>query len=498
MAVGGPPEGTVDRPEPAKPRVRWSRLLPVAIVLLTAVVVLIYTESLKSRAEVVPLNPAANAATGPAIKRAPDFTLPDLDGRPVTLSAFRGRKVVFLNFWTTWCDACREETFALETFYRRYRDRVAQFGINLQEPPDVIRAFNDAFGVTYPVLLDARRQVADLYRLQAVPESWFIDLVGVARVHRIGSMTFEQMQAAYEQTTGRPIDAEGIGPVTAGRALAAVAWSSRSSGSSASARTVWLTAGELFAWDAATGRWQTLTLPGHAGEAIEDLAAGAGATFVLSASGRVWKLEPLDGDGEDPVVEPVAVGRVGASGDGRAAALAVDPFDGDHLLAWIDGSGAWASGDGGSTWMQVATLPAGTIFSLAFDPAVPGRVLAGAPGAVLESTDGGRTWQRLVLSAENPDPEGRMPWDERFPRPVYDVAFSPGRTGTVYYATNQGIWAGSEGGRFLRFLAGSPARILRSLAVISVDGVDRLLAGAPDGDLYVSVDGGESWRRLGP
>ena len=46
--------------------------------------------------------------------RAPDFSLPDMEGKKVSLSEFRG-KVILLNFWTTWCPPCREEIPSLES-----------------------------------------------------------------------------------------------------------------------------------------------------------------------------------------------------------------------------------------------------------------------------------------------------------------------------------------------------------------------------------------------
>ena len=62
-------------------------------------------------------------APGSAPKRGgpvPDFELPDLSGAPVALSAQRGR-VVFVNFWATWCPPCREEAPSLERLYGRLR-----------------------------------------------------------------------------------------------------------------------------------------------------------------------------------------------------------------------------------------------------------------------------------------------------------------------------------------------------------------------------------------
>ncbi len=126
---------------------------------------------------------------------APGFTLPDLEGRPVSLDQFRG-KVVFINFWASWCDPCKAETPALEAFHRRYGDQVVLLGVNQREPLHLIRRYQQEYGISYRILWDANGQVAKRYGLKALPESWFIDSQGVARVYWVGPMTFQDMVAA--------------------------------------------------------------------------------------------------------------------------------------------------------------------------------------------------------------------------------------------------------------------------------------------------------------
>lgn len=168
-------------------------LIPLAILLVFLAGAFGYKESLEARATV-----------GQA---APEFTLMDLEGNAVSLSDFRGQ-VVMINFWTTWCEACREETPALQAFHEQYGDRVTQLGINQREPVGVIEAFMDEFDATYRVLRDTSASVAKLYRLRGVPETWFIDPGGVARVHWIGPMTFDQLVDAYQQTLAARVAAE--------------------------------------------------------------------------------------------------------------------------------------------------------------------------------------------------------------------------------------------------------------------------------------------------
>lgn len=130
---------------------------------------------------------------------APLFTLETLDGRLLSLEELRGR-VVFLNFWASWCGPCRDEAPDLQRFHQVYGDRVAQVGLNYREALDHARPFVEEFGLTFPVARDADGRVAAAYGMRGVPESWFIDPDGIARVHWSGPMTFAQMESAYRQT----------------------------------------------------------------------------------------------------------------------------------------------------------------------------------------------------------------------------------------------------------------------------------------------------------
>jgi thiol-disulfide isomerase/thioredoxin len=109
---------------------------------------------------------------------APDFTLHDLAGRPVRLADFRGR-VVFLNFWATWCAPCREEIPALQTLARDLAARgLVVLAVNYEERPDVVRAFARDTDLGLAVLLDADGAAARQYRVTGLPASFFVDRGG--------------------------------------------------------------------------------------------------------------------------------------------------------------------------------------------------------------------------------------------------------------------------------------------------------------------------------
>jgi len=84
---------------------------------------------------------------------APDFTLPQLDGKQLTLSSYRG-KVVLLDFWATWCVPCREETPHFVEMQQKYGERGLQIiGVSMDDSPDPVRTFYQQFHMSYPVVM---------------------------------------------------------------------------------------------------------------------------------------------------------------------------------------------------------------------------------------------------------------------------------------------------------------------------------------------------------
>ena len=94
----------------------------------------------------------------------------DLDGNPVRLEDLRG-KLVWLNFWATWCPPCQSETPVLREMDERYRDQgLAIVGVAVQETTvDNVREYADRYGLGYPIAFDASADIFDLYRVYALP-----------------------------------------------------------------------------------------------------------------------------------------------------------------------------------------------------------------------------------------------------------------------------------------------------------------------------------------
>jgi cytochrome c biogenesis protein CcmG/thiol:disulfide interchange protein DsbE len=84
---------------------------------------------------------------------APDFSLPDLKGGHLELSAYRG-KVVLLDFWATWCDPCRDEIPRFAELQEKYREQGLQIiGISMDDEPEPVRDFYQKFKMNYPVVM---------------------------------------------------------------------------------------------------------------------------------------------------------------------------------------------------------------------------------------------------------------------------------------------------------------------------------------------------------
>jgi peroxiredoxin len=111
-------------------------------------------------------------------KLAEDFTLTTPDGGSFRLADHRG-KVVFVNFWATWCPPCKEEMPAMERLYRQHRDGAfAMVAVSVDADPAVVPPYVQASGLTFPIGLDPKTQVANSYGVRALPASFIIDRQG--------------------------------------------------------------------------------------------------------------------------------------------------------------------------------------------------------------------------------------------------------------------------------------------------------------------------------
>src|SRR5919109_585871 len=119
-------------------------------------------------------------------KAAPDFTLPNVDEQQVSLRQYRG-KVVFLNFWATWCIPCREELPAMEQLHQTFRSQgLTILAVNLKESPEQVKAFMDQYHLSFTVLLDHDGSVFRDYTVMGLPTTYLISRDGTLLAHGVG------------------------------------------------------------------------------------------------------------------------------------------------------------------------------------------------------------------------------------------------------------------------------------------------------------------------
>jgi peroxiredoxin len=131
--------------------------------------------------------PASAASTGD--KEWVDFTLPDADGRQVSLGPFIGKKPVLLVFWATWCPPCTEAVPLLNRMHTESAAdaKVQILALDFMESREKVSAFIASKKVAFPVLLDRSGSVARKYRVVGIPTYVLIDRDGkvVYRDHEI-------------------------------------------------------------------------------------------------------------------------------------------------------------------------------------------------------------------------------------------------------------------------------------------------------------------------
>jgi peroxiredoxin len=127
---------------------------------------------------------------------AQDFALKDLDGHLVHLKDFRG-KVVFLNFWATWCPPCRIEMPSMEKLYNKFKDdNFTILAVDMQEDSETVKRFKESFKLSFPILLDEEGAVGAYYGVMGLPATYFIDREGFLYAAALGARDWSSEDAA--------------------------------------------------------------------------------------------------------------------------------------------------------------------------------------------------------------------------------------------------------------------------------------------------------------
>jgi peroxiredoxin len=129
---------------------------------------------------------------------APDFELPLLDGGTVRLSDLRGTPV-FINFMTTWCGPCQEEFPAVQQIYDEYGDRMQVLVISCGEPKADVEGSFSQRDYTFPIAFDTDDVLYGDYKIDFIPQSFFIDREGVIVEYLASGSVYEVFKTITEK-----------------------------------------------------------------------------------------------------------------------------------------------------------------------------------------------------------------------------------------------------------------------------------------------------------
>jgi len=161
-----------------------------------------YIVALIATIAVVQLVSAATAQISPGTK-APDFTLPTVDGKTLTLTNCFSQQstVMVMDVWATWCPPCRAEIPYLVGLQNKYKDRkdIMIVGIAIDQEKSKVTDFVKSQKINYPIALDAgAERIGSSYKIRSIPTTYVIDKKGVVRYVHTGFPTRDKTEQQNE------------------------------------------------------------------------------------------------------------------------------------------------------------------------------------------------------------------------------------------------------------------------------------------------------------
>jgi len=122
-------------------------------------------------------------------KKAPDFTLVDLNGEKHRLSDYQGQGVL-LNFWGTFCKPCEKEFPYIDNQYKYFKDKGVQvLAVNVGETEFAVNQFVQRHALNFPVVIDKKSDVQTAYGINPLPITFLIDKNGTVVKSHTGQLT---------------------------------------------------------------------------------------------------------------------------------------------------------------------------------------------------------------------------------------------------------------------------------------------------------------------
>ncbi len=120
-------------------------------------------------------------------KPAPTFSLDLLGGGTFNLADHKGKDIVVLDFWATWCPPCRMLLPVMVDVTNKYKDKGVVFvAVNLSEKPETVQAYREKLGKTFNVALDKDQAVAEKYHVESIPQSVIVGKDGTIESVHLG------------------------------------------------------------------------------------------------------------------------------------------------------------------------------------------------------------------------------------------------------------------------------------------------------------------------
>ena len=131
---------------------------------------------------------------------AATFELPDLEEEAHMIGG-KGEKLIFVNFWASWCGPCELEAPDLQKLHENYGDKISMYGVNSTkfDKERAARQFVEDQGFTFPILMDRPGDVTSLYKVNTFPTSFLIDSDGVIRERVNGVITYEEWERLIQK-----------------------------------------------------------------------------------------------------------------------------------------------------------------------------------------------------------------------------------------------------------------------------------------------------------
>ena len=137
----------------------------------------------------------------PQDNTAPDFNLPDMDGKNYQLSENTGKGPILINFWATWCMPCRAEMKKLKDIYKDYHDQgleILSISIDDTKTVNKVKGFVKTNRYPFTILLDTNSEVFQLYQGSNPPQTVLIDQNGKIAYTHTGYRKGDEIKLAEE------------------------------------------------------------------------------------------------------------------------------------------------------------------------------------------------------------------------------------------------------------------------------------------------------------